>query len=196
MYEPSAKVRVLSTVLIIRDMWTNQISKKPSLMRISWSSCDKSIKPGTRLANSTTLCIEGVTRTAKCCHITIFCCSRESAAEPVFEVGESSLVEPVWYSSRLWRPFAEADALIRCQPKTYHIDRSHKDCGLSDQSSGLFLGVGTVGVMCLRYGQNDVIHGQLLVLGVARGLVCFWLRNSRLVCPLARPLRDPTVSNS
>ena len=102
MYEPSAKVRVLSTVLIIREMWTSQISKNPILMRMSWSSCDRSTKPGTRLANSTTLCMEGVTSTAKCCHITIFCCSRESAAEPVFEVGESSLAEPVWYSSRLW----------------------------------------------------------------------------------------------
>lgn len=46
--------------------------------------------PGTRLANSTTLCTVGVMCAASCCHNHIFCCSSPSAVEDA----TSGLVHP------------------------------------------------------------------------------------------------------
>lgn len=67
--------------VIRRAAWLNQISKNPTLMRISWSSWPKSQKPGTRLANSTTLCTLGVMQAANCCQSHTRWDSMDSAVE-------------------------------------------------------------------------------------------------------------------
>lgn len=64
-----------------RAAWLSQISKKPTFIRINWSSWPKSQKPGTRLANSTTLWTLGVIHAANCCHNQTRWDSRDSAVE-------------------------------------------------------------------------------------------------------------------
>lgn len=76
---PSSNIKVV--LVVSRVTWLNQISKKPTLIRINWSSCPRSQNPGTRLANSTTLCTLGVMFVANCCHNHTRCCSRDSAVE-------------------------------------------------------------------------------------------------------------------
>lgn len=76
---PSSKVIELSVVIL--EMWQSHTSKKPTLIRISWSSCESSQNPGIRFANSTTLCTDGVTLVANCCHSQILCDSTVSAVE-------------------------------------------------------------------------------------------------------------------
>ena len=76
---PSSKVIELSEVIL--EIWHSQTSKKPTLIRISWSSCESSQKPGTLFANSTTLCTDGVTLVANCCHSHIRWDSTVSAVE-------------------------------------------------------------------------------------------------------------------
>lgn len=57
-----------------------------TLIRMSWSSCGRVWKPGSRLANSTTCCTAGVMRSAKLCQRI----ERTSVARSVVEVAASS----------------------------------------------------------------------------------------------------------
>lgn len=77
--------------------WLSHTSKKPNLIKISWSSWPKSQNPGTLFANSTTLWTFGVTLDANCWYNQHFFCSMDSAVEeascispsPVFSSGEA-----------------------------------------------------------------------------------------------------------
>ena len=81
-YEPSAKVRVLSTQSAVLEICTSQTSKKPNFIKMSWSSWVKSENPGIRFANSTTRWMHGVMRSASCSQSSIFWTSKLSDTEP------------------------------------------------------------------------------------------------------------------
>lgn len=63
------------------EIWHNQISKNPILIKINWSSWPKSQNPGTRFANSTTRWTLGVILFANWTHNQHLSCSNNSAVE-------------------------------------------------------------------------------------------------------------------
>lgn len=112
---PSSNVIELSVVIL--EIWQSHTSKKPTLIRISWSSCERSQNPGIRFANSTTLCTDGVTLVANCCHSQILWDSTVSAVEDAAS-GSSGLAGCEELNSQLIKKSYETDLLrTRCHSR-------------------------------------------------------------------------------